>query len=253
MKVTEEDYYNTLDGFLNDIQPIENQVLSVVLYGSMAKGTIRPGKSDVLDAILFLDNSFTNDKARFLSLLDMMTSACQHIAESGLPYKHPFHWYFSDELQEMLMQDVAEMADTNASSVVLGEDIRTRVRPSEAGQAVFCSFFRFTRRYLQSALSSFLARKALRDKDLSILKFIMSFYGKGLPQTICAAFGKAVPTVRAVQTLAGLLQGIDVSVFEEMLSESLFDMPEVERKIREVIASLLELLDEVHAKLPKKP
>ena len=252
VNVTNEDYFETLEGFLKDIRPIEDRVLSVVLYGSMAKDTIRPGKSDILDAILFLDNSFTKDKARFLSLLEIMTSACEHIAKSGLPYKHPFHWYFSDELREMLVQDVAEMGDTNASKVVIGEDLRTRVKSSEAGQAIYGNFFGFTRRYLQSELSRFLAQKDLSDEDLSILKFIMNFYGKGLPQTICAAFGKTVPTVHAVRTLSGLLPGIDVSVFEEMLSESLFDKPEAEKNVRKVAVSLLKLIEVIHDTLSEK-
>lgn len=252
MKVTEADYQKTLDVFLQDLNQIDDRVLSVVLYGSMAKSTVRPGKSDVLDAILFLDSQLTENKGRFLYLLEVMTTACEHIAESGLPFKHPFAWYFSDELQQLPVPDTAEMADDIATKVVFGEDVRDRVQASDAGRTVFCKLFFLSYRYLQSELCVFQARNSLSDDDLSILHYLLRFFGKGLPQSICAAFGKIVPTLHAVRTIKELAPEVNASVFEMMLSETLFDAPGAQQKVRTVIAELLELLEVIHKKLSQR-
>lgn len=251
MKVTEADYHKTLNTFLQDLNPIEEHLLSVVLYGSMAKGTVRPGKSDVLDAIVFLDSELIEDKKRFLSLLDVMTTACEHIAESGLPFKHPFAWYFSDELQQLPGPDSAEMAGDNTTKVVFGADLRDQVKASGAGREVFRKLFFLYYRSLLSELCAFQARSILSDEDLRILNYLLRFHGKGLPQSICAAFGKIVPTLHAKQIIKELAPEVNTSVFEMMLSESLFDEPGSRNKVRTVITMLLELLEVIHDKLAR--
>src|SRR5438552_3896838 len=89
MNITLENYDDALQGLLNDVETMKEDVSSVVLFGSMARGDVNPGRSDVMDAFLFFKPEVFNDRERYLRDLEIMVGSCQRLAQSGLVY-HPF-------------------------------------------------------------------------------------------------------------------------------------------------------------------
>ena len=98
MSVTAADYHTLMDGFVRDLASLGQDLVSVYVYGSVARGNVRPGTSDVGDAYVFLRQRVLEDREAFLSAMRTMTEACRAMARSGLP-AHAHHYYGDQELR----------------------------------------------------------------------------------------------------------------------------------------------------------
>jgi tRNA nucleotidyltransferase (CCA-adding enzyme) len=94
MKVTNvEDYDRAVQEFVANMRRLGADVVSVLLYGSIARGSVVPGESDLLDAQVFLRDEVFQTKERFLNVLETMVESFQRLSRTGIPF-HPF-LYFS--------------------------------------------------------------------------------------------------------------------------------------------------------------
>src|SRR5438477_12993298 len=93
---TVQDYDLAVQEFLADMARLGEDVASVLLYGSIARGDVVAGESDLMDAHVFLQSEVFQEKARFLQCLEVMVISCQRLSQTGLPF-HPYHYFSLDE------------------------------------------------------------------------------------------------------------------------------------------------------------
>src|SRR5688572_16078416 len=132
MTATARDYDLVLDGLLDDVKRMADAVSSVVLFGSMARGDVLPGHSDMMDVYIFLKPELFNDKEGFLSALEVMAEACEKIADRSPGPFHPFFYW--DELDPVPATFNLDLAVH--SKVLFGEDIRSKIKTTAASRKV---------------------------------------------------------------------------------------------------------------------
>jgi len=242
MSVTAEDYQRAVDGFLEDLGRLGDDVVSVLLFGSMAMGTLRPGKSDLLDAVVFLRDETFRDRGRFLRALSVMTDACDRLSRCGI-YFHPFvYWNERDPLPASFF--VHSALD---SSFIYGQDIRERFGPTEASSAVFSTAF-FHQRRLAFPLIGYLYKKGLTPRNCRDIIYSLVQAGKQLPVMVCAAFGLRHEGTRdAVVKMREALPGLDLGLFARL--DAMRDLGDEEldpEQVRAVLREALELDDRLN-------
>jgi tRNA nucleotidyltransferase (CCA-adding enzyme) len=132
MTATVRDYDVVLDGLLEDVRRMSEVVSSVVLFGSMARGDVLPGHSDMMDVYIFLKPDTFDKKNRFLSALEVMAEACEKIANASPGPFHPFfYWKESDPVPATFHLDL-----TVHSKVIFGQDKRAGIETTPSSRSV---------------------------------------------------------------------------------------------------------------------
>lgn len=208
MSITAEDYQRALDGFLEDMSRLGDDVVSVLLFGSMVTGKLRPGKSDLLDAVVFLSDEAFRDRGRFLRALAVMVEACERLSGLGI-YFHPFvYWHEHTPLPGTLF--IHSEAD---SRFVYGRDIRERLAVPESSRTVIRSAFFYQRRQA-FPLIPYLYKRTLAQQDCVSITYALTQGIKQLPMMICWALDlRPESTQDAVVKMREALPQVDLSVF----------------------------------------
>jgi len=168
MSVTKEDYDRLLEDFRERMNALGDDFASALLYGSVARGDMVPGRSDVLDAYVALDESVFEGKEHFLKVLHKLVKAGEAILDSSIPRKHMFHYYGIDELDMLPAMFVPVLRE--AGEVLCGEDVWTQVEPNEASRRAWRGAFFGLRQKFPSVvgLQEFLgACRYLKKAELS--------------------------------------------------------------------------------------
>src|SRR5947208_16558343 len=120
MTATVKDYHLIVDGLVEDVSRISEQVTSIILFGSVARGDVIAGQSDMMDAYIFLRHRTFEDKTRFLQALEVLSEAFNRIAEKAPGPFHPFfYWDERDPVPATFNYELRAV-----SKVMLGDDIR---------------------------------------------------------------------------------------------------------------------------------
>ncbi len=208
--ITIADYEKCIEGFCHIFAKLGESVVAILLYGSVARGRIRPGQSDVLDATIVLADSEIREERRFYPLLDVMLEGCNHLAHSGLPYKHPFHYYTQDEFCNAHDAFYLQTYKVDAFSKVLaGRDVRPTVNTIDADFLLTRGSFFALRAFILQTLTAFLAHSAPTRPDIHQMITAIRRFGLYMPALACFACGVEVDISTALDTAIKLFPGLD--------------------------------------------
>jgi predicted nucleotidyltransferase len=246
MTITIETYQNALDDFLRDLGPIRDDVVSVFLFGSMARGEVRPGHSDIMDALVFLRLEVFEERERFLRCLEIMVEISADLARRGLLY-HPFNYWV--EPASMSAMFLPPFRSEQSSKIVLGEDIRPLTGSTpESFSFARQAFFEARRRALPMAY--FLGKPELTEEDCQYICGALINARKYFPMFACMAFDIWVGESEIFDELKNALPGVDMSAFDEIKAvrdypEHLIEAEELRGLVRRTFVLIESLHDEI--------
>ena len=188
MTITVADYDRAFDHLVHDMRALGDEVVSVVRFGSAARGEISPGKSDIVDAYVFLCSDLFDSRERYIRVLDGLVDTCQWLAATGLPYHHAFHLHALDEAGNLPAGYVGAATGEDTSDIIYGEDVRGLLGSSPGGRQVM--------KTLLLTMTGMLYRRAyLLDQDTLGAEETrgtvssMTAWCKHLAQLACLALG----------------------------------------------------------------
>lgn len=211
MNATVKDYQLVLDRFLEDVRSIGDNVTSLILFGSVARGDVLPGLSDMMDAYVFLRHEVFEDKARFFEALEVLSKAFDRIAEKAPGPFHPFfYWGEKDPVPAAFNCEI-----TKVSKVLLGDDIRNRIESTAASRLTARTAF-FEMRRLGSPLMVYLHKKELTAEDCETIFKLLVTIKRDMPISACMTLNIWVGQPEAVRELEKALPGLDTKVVERI-------------------------------------
>lgn len=264
MPATRDDYRRAVDAFLEDLSGLGDDVVSVLLYGSLARGDSRPGMSDVLDACVFLSAEVFGDRARFIGALEVMVRSCERLRSTGIPF-HPYHYFGVHELRCTAAVFLPLWQSDDASKLLAGRDLRPHIgstRPSF--EAAATSFFEARR--AGHRLSRYLLKPELTAEDakemVSGLKYLKvwvpvlgqmtasAFAAGGAGGDASEGFNGWADKSRALDKLAHRFPDLEtgivgrVDVFERFFEDGL-DPEDLRRALGEMLTFVEDLHDRI--------
>ena len=248
MTVTLADYQNALAGFRDDLQDgLGDDLVSILLYGSLARGDCKPGQSDLLDSYVYLKDDVFVEKERFFKAFATMVTACDRLSRTGLPYQHPFQYWSEDELSYVPALYRAHWWSEENSQVVYGEDVRQRMNSTEADVEVARSTF-FGARRMGHHLAAYLRKQELTEEDCEKIFAGVKMLLKFLPAIACASLDIWTGPKQAVPSLLNALPDLDgdslahINAFAEKRTVNIAEAEE----LREVLRATLNFFESVH-------
>ncbi len=241
MSVTARDYQEVTRRFTEDMKALGEDVVSVILYGSIARGKVRPGKSDVMDAYVFLRKEVFEDRTRFLDVLQHLVQTCDWLSQTQLPYHHPFHYYSEHEVGNLPAAFVETVRSEQSSRILLGHDIRPQLGSSEGFRSMLKTglFLFFSEMCLE--LTKYLRKKALTEKDCRSIINRLALVRKNFPLAISSALEMELDELAAVEEIRKALPSFDFGVLDRI--KELRDEPSVHAEtVREVLREMLTLV-----------
>jgi len=212
--LTAATYEWALEQFLAACLPIEDSIVSVILFGSMARAEIRPGKSDILDVIVVLRQNFFDDRVQFLGIYRVIIQACRDLKALGLPF-HPVQIYSEREFYQRFWAPLAPMLLSDRySKIVLGLDIRSLNGSSDVdGLLARLSFFG-CRRLMQRA--SHLTQVGLEESGSRSLRNAIEWFLKDIFTQACLTCGRSSFHPDSPTVIHHLFPKLDLSALEPL-------------------------------------
>jgi hypothetical protein len=233
-------YYDAIEVGLPDLREVREAVVSLEIYGSMARKKVRPGRSDICDAYLVLDDECFQNYADFERVLDAMVRSSVKMGQADIPF-HPFKYSSAyDWSFRHPPLFLAEWGDDALSLVAFGDDIRPQAGSSSAG-VVFARRTLFTLPLLSRRCARFLIKKDLSQNEMRLILKALSSGIKMIPRSMCAACDIWTNNADALKRIAEIAPSLDVS-----LTETVDEMPvrsPGEVGVGEAIANLRRMLD----------
>ncbi|MGB9177739.1 MAG: hypothetical protein WCB68_00720, partial [Pyrinomonadaceae bacterium] len=197
---TAEDYDRALRLFLSDIGRLGSDVVSVLLYGSIARGEVVPGESDLLDAHVFLRDEVFQGKDRFLKVLETMVESCRHLSRTGIPF-HPYHYFSLAEADQSPAMYLPTWQSDRTSKVLAGEDLRAQISSRESSHAVAATSFFEARRVMAHPLAAYLNRRHWTPDERRKIVHRLTSLKKHISIMACFALGVPCEASQAVAEL----------------------------------------------------
>jgi len=247
MTASVKDYDDALDGLLADVARMGDAVSCAVLFGSMARGDVLPGHSDMMDVYLFLKQEVFNDKARFLEVLEVMAQACEKIADRAPGPYHPFfYWSEVDPVPATFDLDI-----TVHSKVVFGDDIRSRIKTTAPSRFVAQTSF-FDIRRLGSPLMVYLHKKDLTEQDCQTIFNLLMTIKRDLPMLALMALGIWVVQKESIPVLKETFTDVNFDVLDQIVQiqhdqAERTDPPVLQATLREAMIFVESLNDRLVA------
>jgi predicted nucleotidyltransferase len=234
-----DQYAACIDSFRRSCAELKDDVVSLLLYGSLARGDAVSGHSDVLDAVVVLRSGVLEDEQRFYHALDIMVDANRELAASGLPF-HPFHYFTREEMGICYSARYIESWRSDRFSKVLAaEDVRPQIRSVDNDLSFTGGCFFGGRRTFQRLWRHRKRRKDDRWKT-DVLREITRFV-KTMPLLACFACETPVDASEAIDTIEKLLPEIGAGPFR-LLDETRRGRPEA-MSTAQVESALLKTLE----------
>ncbi len=247
MKITISDYDKAFERFTSDMQALDGIVLSVLRYGSAARGEISPGKSDLMDAYVFVRKHVFESKSLFRHVLESFVHTCQWLSDSGLPYLHPFHYYCEDEVGNLPAGLVGTLTSKDTSDILFGDDIRQQLGSSSASQEVMKSgvFLYVSDRFFK--LAHLLDEVEISEEESKSVVRWLTTWSKYLAQSACLALGHVLGGKEALQYLSKEFVEADFTVLEEVRTfRDRHDPAAVPGEVLELLRRVLSLVETLH-------
>jgi predicted nucleotidyltransferase len=248
MSVTTKDYQEVTQHFTEEMKALGEDVVSVILYGSMARGDVRPGKSDLMDAYVFLRKEVFEDRTRFLEVLQHLVQTCVWLSQTQLPYHHPFHYYSEDEVDNLPATFLGTLRSEGSSKILLGEDIRPQLGSSKGFRYLMKTWFFLSLSKNFMGLANYLHKEILTWKDCVRIINRLASMRKFLPVTISSALRMDLAEIAALEEIKKALPSLDFSVLDRI--KELRDNPDADMEtIREVLRETLTLVVDLRGML----
>ncbi|MEA2604964.1 MAG: hypothetical protein QOF89_5956 [Acidobacteriota bacterium] len=216
MTPTLEDYWCAVDSFVTAMGRLGDDLRGILLWGSLARGEVVLGQSDLLDAVVVVRRGLLEEPADFDRVVQQILAACAPLAESGLPFAHPPILYREEELGDFNTIFGPTLVAPDSSRLLMGDDLRPLVHWSDEGQAVArCAFFSVKRRTMDR-LAVFLPPLRLSEQHQKILFDQLVALCKNFPAMACAALGRPASQMHALADLRQALPDLDFSLFDEI-------------------------------------
>ncbi|MET0621841.1 MAG: hypothetical protein ABW250_02565 [Pyrinomonadaceae bacterium] len=257
MSIELSDYGRALEVFEADMGRAGEDVVSILLYGSVARGDISPGRSDLLDAYVFLDERVFDDRERFIAALEVMAGACERLALSGIPF-HPFHYFGMDEIGRTPALYLPSWSSDSFSRALAGEDVRAQIGSSAASREAAAASFFEARRSMGHGLARYYNKEELTELDRERVMHGLVSLKKHITIMACLALGRWVEATRAVGELEEALPGLDTGVLKVVAARrevppAHLDEGELRTLIREMLTFVEDLHDRLVARLRATP
>ena len=184
--LTLADYEQAIDGFAAQLAELGDDVLSVFLFGSMARGEAVAGYSD-LDFWIFLATAVFHDETRFKTALQTIIDAHHQMAGRGIPVSNAGCYASQANIARLPAMLRPNLLSNEASRIILGQNIREQMQTTAAsrqfnGDSTFFEMRRFFYHPLAQYLDRPIVDEAARWSIFGGLQYI-----KYLPEAVCAA------------------------------------------------------------------
>lgn len=213
------DYTTALEAFMSVASRLEGKVCSIILYGSMVKGTTQPGASDILDAAVILRDSVLTTEVEYYEVLDVLTEACARIRKRGVPF-HPVHYFvMNDAGWSAAAHFLPAWKSTRYSRVITGVDVRSCLSTADT-DGEFMSGWYVQQYWLlqQAALTVKLGPRSVGRPTPSARALLRIL--RDLPQFACLACGLTVDRDEAPAAIARLLPDADIGLLSQLCDRS---------------------------------
>ncbi len=248
MSATLEDYDRAIAGFRDDMIGMSDDVVSVLLYGSAARRDIIPGKSDLMDAYVFLRPAVFEDRDRFVSALQTMVDSCRRIASFGIPF-HPFHYFSIDEIGWCPALYVPTWNTGNGTKVIAGLDVRSQINCTEVSRTVAEISFFEARRNMGHTLAIYLNKPDWTVQDKQDVVRSLASLKKHILVMAAASLGRHTDSSQAADELAQALPGLDTSVLNEVAALQTESVSASAVELKRVIRKTLIFVETVHDRI----
>jgi hypothetical protein len=245
--ITLEDYDALLDCFVKGMEGLGDHVAGVMLFGSMARGDVKPGLSDAMDAFVNLHAEVFQDRERYVDVIGRLATLSAKLGQYGIHY-HPFFcWNSSDPFPALFL--TTSLSDTS-SKIPYGADIRRSICANETSRAYAAKgFYELRRRALEA--NYYLVKPELTPGECQRLAGTLLEAKKYLPIAACAAMDIWAGEAELVEELQVAFPELDLSVLRQISQlrnePSLLEQPPVLCKLLE---ELLVLIEGIHDRLP---
>jgi predicted nucleotidyltransferase len=248
MNATVKDYHLVVDGMVEDVSRIKDDVSSIVLFGSVARGDVIAGQSDMMDAYIFLRHEAFEDKARFLNALEVLSNAFDRIGEKAPGPFHPFfYWDETDPVPATFNHELKKI-----SKVMLGDDIRDRITSTAQSRLTARTAF-FEMRRLGSPMMIYLRKKELTEDDCQTIFRVLIGIRRDMPISACMALDIWVGQMEAVQELEKALPGLDMKAIESIAMLQRQPQPAADpEQVRDVLKQVVVLVEDLNTRIIDK-
>jgi hypothetical protein len=249
--VTVDDYQRAVDDFVEGLRDsLGDDLVSIILYGSLARQECKPGQSDLLDAYVYLKNEVFSDKEKFFKAFETMVRACNRLLLTGLPYQHPFQYWSEDELEHIPALYRAHLESDALSTVLFGKDVRPHMSCTEAELAVAKVSF-FEARRMGHHLTIYLRKQELTEDDCEKMLAGVKLLVKFLPGIACVSLDILTGPNQAIPSLLKALPDLDAASaqnIEAFIQKRTVTLAEAE-DLREILRQTLSFIEDLHDKL----
>ena len=249
--MTVQDYEDAAQRFFSALEELGPAVRSVVLYGSLARGDVRPGKSCLIDSQIVVSAETFDNESKHRELVEALVTQTRNIGSLSLPKFHAPAYRADDELQTMWTTGVEGYADPETSRLALGTDMIHEMQEAVRGKDYTGRFFLVRKTLLLSA-SRVLGLPDLSARDcFDALQTCASWYSRFAADFALNELGEAQRKSVRWQRLGELLPGLDVDralALEKTLrqksriQEDEIALAEVKRLVRECF----EVIEQIH-------
>ena len=247
MTVTVDDYQRAVDDFVAGLrESLGDDLISIILYGSLARQEVKPGQSDLLDAYVYLKNDVFIDKEKFFYTFDTMVTACNRLSLTGLPYQHPFQYWGETELAHTPALFRAHLESDALSTVIFGKDIRQQMTCTEAELTVAKLSF-FEARRMGHHLAIYLRKQELTEDDCEKMLAGVKMLLKFLPQMACVSLHILTGPNQAIPSLLKALPDLDAASVQNFQERTV--APVEAEELRELLRQTLSFIEDLHDKL----
>jgi hypothetical protein len=167
------DYTRMVDEFVQAMSGLGDDVCSVILYGSIVKNTVRPGVSDLIDAVVIFQPGVLQDETACYRALDVMTDISTRLANRGIPF-HPCH-YFTLDFWSALAQYVPSWESERFSRIAAGRDVRPFLRSADLDFAYVRGLYFASCTQFRRSAALFMSKLHSSQGPLKIGPFLRNF------------------------------------------------------------------------------
>jgi hypothetical protein len=239
-------YYEAIEAGIDDLREVRDAIISLVFYGSMARQSLRPGKSDMCDAYLVLDDKCFQDYDDFQRVFRAMVQSSRKMNRAGgdIPF-HPFKYTSaSDWSYRHPPMFHSEWESDLLSRIAFGDDIRGYTASSSAG--VSCARRAlFALPSLSRRCAGFLRKEELNLREMAFVLKTLASGIKMIPRWLCAACDIWANNETALKHLAEIAPSLDLSPVNGGDNLPIRSSGEVAvRQALDALRRMLELVDQ---------
>jgi predicted nucleotidyltransferase len=205
--LTLADYEQAVEQFTAQLGELDDDLLSLFLFGSMARGEAVAGYSD-LDFWIFLATAVFHDETRFKTALHTIIDAHHRLAAQSIPVSNAGCYASQANIERLPAMLLPNLQSETASRVLAGHNIREQMKTTSVSRRYNgASTFFEIRRFFYHPLAQYLSQPI--DETARWTIFAGLQYIKYLPEAVCAALDLWPGEHGSIAALAELLPDED--------------------------------------------